>query len=152
MSRKESIKKKREKLRSRKKRKKKVDLYMNDRRKIFFFFFFFFFKQKTAYEIMPNLVGSEMCVRDRYYKDSFKFISIEHLSKTILGKKNKKIVLKKQKQKKGTSKNQLNPVGAAVSEARPAEAGISILPAAGEKPWVFFLRQKGASYTHFLKM
>jgi hypothetical protein len=44
-------------------------------------------------------------------------------SKTILEKKNKKIVLKKQKQKKGTSKNQLNPVGAAVSEARPAEAG-----------------------------
>src|SRR5450756_2714652 len=33
---------------------------------IFFFFFFFFFKQKTAYEIMPSLVGSEMCIRDRY--------------------------------------------------------------------------------------
>jgi len=46
-------------------------------------------------------------------------------SKTILEKKNKKIVLKKQKQKKGTSKNQLNPVGAAVSEARPAEAGFT---------------------------
>eukprot|EP01016_Furgasonia_blochmanni_P033076 TRINITY_DN342_c0_g1_i4.p1 TRINITY_DN342_c0_g1~~TRINITY_DN342_c0_g1_i4.p1 ORF type:complete len:192 (+),score=46.42 TRINITY_DN342_c0_g1_i4:3-578(+) len=28
--------------------------------------FFFFFKQKTAYEIMPSLVGSEMCIRDRY--------------------------------------------------------------------------------------
>src|SRR5450756_2837273 len=28
------------------------------------FFFFFFFKQKTAYEIMPSLVGSEMCIRD----------------------------------------------------------------------------------------
>src|SRR5450756_1360671 len=27
--------------------------------------FFFFFKQKTAYEIMPSLVGSEMCIRDR---------------------------------------------------------------------------------------
>src|SRR5450756_1007677 len=26
---------------------------------------FFFFKQKTAYEIMPRLVGSEMCIRDR---------------------------------------------------------------------------------------
>ena len=25
----------------------------------------FFFKQKTAYEIMPSLVGSEMCIRDR---------------------------------------------------------------------------------------
>jgi len=27
-------------------------------------FVFFFFKQKTAYEIMPSLVGSEMCIRD----------------------------------------------------------------------------------------
>ncbi|CZR83223.1 hypothetical protein CDFC105_43921 [Clostridioides difficile] len=26
---------------------------------------FFFFKQKTAYEIMPSLVGSEMCIRDK---------------------------------------------------------------------------------------
>src|SRR5665648_595166 len=25
---------------------------------------FFFFKQKTAYELMPSLVGSEMCIRD----------------------------------------------------------------------------------------
>src|SRR5665648_1215687 len=25
----------------------------------------FFYKQKTAYEIMPSLVGSEMCIRDR---------------------------------------------------------------------------------------
>src|SRR5450756_1819309 len=32
-----------------------------------FFFFFFFFKQKTAYEIMPSLVGSEMCIRDSGY-------------------------------------------------------------------------------------
>src|SRR5450756_705828 len=31
----------------------------------FVVFFFFFFKQKTAYEIMPSLVGSEMCIRDR---------------------------------------------------------------------------------------
>src|SRR5450756_3223855 len=33
---------------------------------LFFFLcsFFFFFKQKTAYEIMPSLVGSEMCIRD----------------------------------------------------------------------------------------
>ena len=23
-------------------------------------------KQKTAYEIMPSLVGSEMCIRDRF--------------------------------------------------------------------------------------
>src|SRR5665648_169016 len=33
------------------------------------FFFFFFFKQKTAYEIMPSLVGSEMCIRDRFGTD-----------------------------------------------------------------------------------
>ena len=26
---------------------------------------FFFVKQKTAYDIMPSLVGSEMCIRDR---------------------------------------------------------------------------------------
>ena len=26
----------------------------------------FFFKQKTAYEISACLVGSEMCIRDRY--------------------------------------------------------------------------------------
>eukprot|EP00825_Cyclidium_porcatum_P038386 TRINITY_DN443_c0_g1_i7.p1 TRINITY_DN443_c0_g1~~TRINITY_DN443_c0_g1_i7.p1 ORF type:complete len:526 (+),score=104.52 TRINITY_DN443_c0_g1_i7:29-1606(+) len=31
---------------------------------VIFFYFFFFFKQKTAYEIMPSLVGSEMCIRD----------------------------------------------------------------------------------------
>src|SRR5659263_705614 len=30
-------------------------------------FAFFFFKQKTAYDIMPSLVGSEMCIRDRLY-------------------------------------------------------------------------------------
>ena len=27
---------------------------------------FFFFKQKTAYEISACLVGSEMCIRDRF--------------------------------------------------------------------------------------
>ena len=30
-------------------------------------FFFFFFKQKTAYEILSGLVGSEMCIRDRVW-------------------------------------------------------------------------------------
>eukprot|EP00658_Telonema_sp_P-2_P012723 TRINITY_DN14840_c0_g3_i3.p1 TRINITY_DN14840_c0_g3~~TRINITY_DN14840_c0_g3_i3.p1 ORF type:complete len:124 (+),score=54.75 TRINITY_DN14840_c0_g3_i3:79-450(+) len=30
-------------------------------------FFFFFFKQKTAYEMLRSLVGSEMCIRDRYW-------------------------------------------------------------------------------------
>ena len=33
---------------------------------IVFFFFFFFFKQKTAYEMLRSLVGSEMCIRDRH--------------------------------------------------------------------------------------
>ncbi len=28
-------------------------------------FMFFFFKQKTAYEMLRSLVGSEMCIRDR---------------------------------------------------------------------------------------
>src|SRR5674536_347168 len=32
----------------------------------FVFFFFFFFKQKTAYEMLRSLVGSEMCIRDRF--------------------------------------------------------------------------------------
>eukprot|EP00658_Telonema_sp_P-2_P058953 TRINITY_DN47588_c0_g1_i1.p1 TRINITY_DN47588_c0_g1~~TRINITY_DN47588_c0_g1_i1.p1 ORF type:complete len:132 (+),score=70.77 TRINITY_DN47588_c0_g1_i1:3-398(+) len=31
----------------------------------FYFLFFFFFKQKTAYEMLRSLVGSEMCIRDR---------------------------------------------------------------------------------------
>eukprot|EP00658_Telonema_sp_P-2_P013445 TRINITY_DN15089_c0_g1_i1.p2 TRINITY_DN15089_c0_g1~~TRINITY_DN15089_c0_g1_i1.p2 ORF type:complete len:117 (+),score=31.61 TRINITY_DN15089_c0_g1_i1:86-436(+) len=29
-----------------------------------FIVFFFFFKQKTAYEMLRSLVGSEMCIRD----------------------------------------------------------------------------------------
>ena len=28
---------------------------------------FFFFKQKTSYEMLRSLVGSEMCIRDRIY-------------------------------------------------------------------------------------
>ena len=31
---------------------------------------FFFFKQKTAYEILIGLVGSEMCIRDRGFSDN----------------------------------------------------------------------------------
>ena len=34
---------------------------------ISFFLFIFFFKQKTAYEMLRSLVGSEMCIRDRPY-------------------------------------------------------------------------------------
>src|SRR5678815_4925423 len=37
--------------------------------------FFFFFKQKTAYEMLRSLVGSEMCIRDRDrpYQKAMKF-------------------------------------------------------------------------------
>eukprot|EP00831_Metopus_contortus_P011060 TRINITY_DN14365_c0_g1_i2.p1 TRINITY_DN14365_c0_g1~~TRINITY_DN14365_c0_g1_i2.p1 ORF type:complete len:135 (+),score=32.40 TRINITY_DN14365_c0_g1_i2:12-416(+) len=35
---------------------------------IMFLFVFFFFKQKTAYEMQRGLVGSEMCIRDRYQR------------------------------------------------------------------------------------
>ena len=48
----------------------------------FFFFFFssrrrhiFFFKQKTAYEMLRSLVGSEMCIRDRHDSNITIFIS-----------------------------------------------------------------------------
>ena len=30
-----------------------------------------FFKQKTAYEMLRSLVGSEMCIRDRYQSQIF---------------------------------------------------------------------------------
>eukprot|EP00658_Telonema_sp_P-2_P045037 TRINITY_DN32942_c0_g1_i1.p1 TRINITY_DN32942_c0_g1~~TRINITY_DN32942_c0_g1_i1.p1 ORF type:complete len:142 (+),score=60.69 TRINITY_DN32942_c0_g1_i1:15-440(+) len=32
---------------------------------VFLLSYFFFFKQKTAYEMLRSLVGSEMCIRDR---------------------------------------------------------------------------------------
>ena len=32
-----------------------------------FLFLTFFFKQKTAYELLRSLVGSEMCIRDSEY-------------------------------------------------------------------------------------
>eukprot|EP00658_Telonema_sp_P-2_P074442 TRINITY_DN6365_c0_g1_i5.p2 TRINITY_DN6365_c0_g1~~TRINITY_DN6365_c0_g1_i5.p2 ORF type:complete len:108 (-),score=43.21 TRINITY_DN6365_c0_g1_i5:360-683(-) len=36
-------------------------------------FFFFFFKQKTAYEMLRSLVGSEMCIRDSATTDWRKY-------------------------------------------------------------------------------
>eukprot|EP01016_Furgasonia_blochmanni_P036436 TRINITY_DN4163_c0_g2_i2.p1 TRINITY_DN4163_c0_g2~~TRINITY_DN4163_c0_g2_i2.p1 ORF type:complete len:275 (-),score=-34.91 TRINITY_DN4163_c0_g2_i2:270-1094(-) len=51
---------------------------------------FFFFKQKTAYEIMPSLVGSEMCIRDRqqpYGKQRIKY-GFKSLSNTPSEDKN----------------------------------------------------------------
>eukprot|EP00831_Metopus_contortus_P009239 TRINITY_DN13563_c0_g1_i1.p3 TRINITY_DN13563_c0_g1~~TRINITY_DN13563_c0_g1_i1.p3 ORF type:complete len:105 (-),score=26.61 TRINITY_DN13563_c0_g1_i1:150-464(-) len=47
-------------------------------------FFFFFFKQKTAYEMQRGLVGSEMCIRDRY-----KDIQIDANSSVLEDKKAK---------------------------------------------------------------
>eukprot|EP00831_Metopus_contortus_P048112 TRINITY_DN39076_c0_g1_i1.p3 TRINITY_DN39076_c0_g1~~TRINITY_DN39076_c0_g1_i1.p3 ORF type:complete len:125 (+),score=34.25 TRINITY_DN39076_c0_g1_i1:91-465(+) len=35
---------------------------------VLYYCFFFFFKQKTAYEMQRGLVGSEMCIRDRYQR------------------------------------------------------------------------------------
>ena len=46
----------------------------------------FFFKQKTAYEIMPSLVGSEMCIRDSYHTqitDLFHFQNKCHLNNKL---------------------------------------------------------------------
>src|SRR5450756_2850886 len=45
---------------------------------IFSFFCFFFFKQKTAYEIMPSLVGSEMCIRDSALAAAVEHVRVDH--------------------------------------------------------------------------
>eukprot|EP00658_Telonema_sp_P-2_P013971 TRINITY_DN15297_c0_g1_i4.p1 TRINITY_DN15297_c0_g1~~TRINITY_DN15297_c0_g1_i4.p1 ORF type:complete len:100 (+),score=52.45 TRINITY_DN15297_c0_g1_i4:68-367(+) len=37
--------------------------------------FFFFFKQKTAYEMLRSLVGSEMCIRDSHRVPSFAWVA-----------------------------------------------------------------------------
>eukprot|EP00831_Metopus_contortus_P068265 TRINITY_DN61012_c0_g1_i4.p2 TRINITY_DN61012_c0_g1~~TRINITY_DN61012_c0_g1_i4.p2 ORF type:complete len:139 (+),score=42.63 TRINITY_DN61012_c0_g1_i4:2-418(+) len=42
-----------------------MDVYLADL-DILWSCIFFFFKQKTAYEMQRGLVGSEMCIRDRY--------------------------------------------------------------------------------------
>ena len=39
---------------------------LSDSTHLIFVSFFFFFKQKTAYEMLRSLVGSEMCIRDRF--------------------------------------------------------------------------------------
>src|SRR5665254_15634 len=55
---------------------------------MFFFFcfiweyFFFFFKQKTAYEMLRSLVGSEMCIRD----------SVEDAGRVRRGRKRDRVV------------------------------------------------------------
>ena len=46
---------------------------------------FFFFKQKTAYEVLRSLVGSEMCIRDRIGSFSFETKSeLAHLRPSFL--------------------------------------------------------------------
>eukprot|EP00658_Telonema_sp_P-2_P035096 TRINITY_DN25572_c0_g1_i2.p1 TRINITY_DN25572_c0_g1~~TRINITY_DN25572_c0_g1_i2.p1 ORF type:complete len:112 (-),score=34.46 TRINITY_DN25572_c0_g1_i2:11-346(-) len=37
---------------------------------MWYFGMFFFFKQKTAYEMLRSLVGSEMCIRDSHQSSS----------------------------------------------------------------------------------
>ena len=37
-------------------------------------FLVFFFKQKTAYEVLRSLVGSEMCIRDRITLGRYKVV------------------------------------------------------------------------------
>src|SRR5678816_1815107 len=39
--------------------------------------FFFFFKQKTAYEMLRSLVGSEMCIRDSTMVDQLSSFAAE---------------------------------------------------------------------------
>ena len=49
----------------------------------FFHLFFFFFKQKTAYEIASCLVGSEMCIRDRFIQPGG-YVSVQQLNGFLL--------------------------------------------------------------------
>src|SRR5450756_3043283 len=44
---------------------------------------FFFFKQKTAYEIMPSLVGSEMCIRDSLHADHLAGLTMRNLERGV---------------------------------------------------------------------
>eukprot|EP00658_Telonema_sp_P-2_P067574 TRINITY_DN56498_c0_g2_i1.p1 TRINITY_DN56498_c0_g2~~TRINITY_DN56498_c0_g2_i1.p1 ORF type:complete len:177 (+),score=53.86 TRINITY_DN56498_c0_g2_i1:40-570(+) len=44
---------------------------------------FFFFKQKTAYEMLRSLVGSEMCIRDRLTSLQNLYLNLNSVSGTI---------------------------------------------------------------------
>src|SRR5678815_5390923 len=46
---------------------------------------FFFFKQKTAYEMLRSLVGSEMCIRDRGQGKVAQVCGAEHNKETDKG-------------------------------------------------------------------
>src|SRR5678815_3229142 len=43
-------------------------------------FLFFFFKQKTAYEVLRSLVGSEMCIRDSFWVARMMMMGLRFLS------------------------------------------------------------------------
>eukprot|EP00658_Telonema_sp_P-2_P000266 TRINITY_DN10096_c0_g2_i12.p2 TRINITY_DN10096_c0_g2~~TRINITY_DN10096_c0_g2_i12.p2 ORF type:complete len:175 (-),score=61.06 TRINITY_DN10096_c0_g2_i12:781-1305(-) len=45
--------------------------------------FFFFFKQKTAYEMLRSLVGSEMCIRDRYQRRVRGTLTVSTMASTL---------------------------------------------------------------------
>eukprot|EP00658_Telonema_sp_P-2_P021138 TRINITY_DN18397_c0_g1_i2.p1 TRINITY_DN18397_c0_g1~~TRINITY_DN18397_c0_g1_i2.p1 ORF type:complete len:233 (+),score=76.31 TRINITY_DN18397_c0_g1_i2:47-745(+) len=60
---------------------------------LFFFYFFFFFKQKTAYEMLRSLVGSEMCIRDSLSAKNTVFACLSCLDiHTIFGYKHPKVI------------------------------------------------------------
>ena len=73
-----------------KKKKKNVFFFF------LFFFLFFFFKQKTAYEISLGLVGSEMCIRDRYLELRGGWAARDYMSgmRNYSGKKTMQIISK----------------------------------------------------------
>ena len=48
------------------------------------FLFFFFFKQKTAYEMLRSLVGSEMCIRDSYIIDQVAELPILDIAPIVI--------------------------------------------------------------------
>ena len=48
-----------------------------------FYSFFFFFKQKTAYEMLRSLVGSEMCIRDRYITTPAQYTIVRQFGKIV---------------------------------------------------------------------
>ncbi len=43
----------------------------------------FFFKQKTAYEMLRSLVGSEMCIRDSFRLQGYLCIALAVLELTL---------------------------------------------------------------------
>eukprot|EP00658_Telonema_sp_P-2_P009444 TRINITY_DN13532_c0_g1_i3.p1 TRINITY_DN13532_c0_g1~~TRINITY_DN13532_c0_g1_i3.p1 ORF type:complete len:599 (-),score=227.44 TRINITY_DN13532_c0_g1_i3:340-2136(-) len=48
--------------------------------------FFFFFKQKTAYEMLRSLVGSEMCIRDRLLREYRMLVNFKKTDDTLIEK------------------------------------------------------------------